>query len=738
MQVIESLLAAAATEGRWSLSEAEVYDVLDALGLETPRRILISLKKITSKIDLSSFAGDKVVLKVSSHKTLHKTESGGVLVCAKTAAASALAEMKSKFKDAEGILIVEFVPHAVFSLGQELMLGGRADAAFGPLLTLGLGGTDAEALTAALKPGFSPAIAAVKLLSPAKGWPKFLDQAWIWRYVSGRVRGGKRLAADADMRRWLEAFSRLLIHFSDGGSSAWTIEEVEVNPLAVSQSKLVALDGVLRFRKSTSMKKDFPSPKAVQSLLNPKTVAVAGVSEKKMNMGRIILNNVLAAGFDKNKLFVLKDGVAEIDGVRCFKSPALFPETVDMFVVAVPSAETPAVLKAAGESGKVRGVVLISGGMGEKAGSEKIQEEVLRAIAAGRRKNPDFAVSGGNSLGIVSVPAKVNTFFIPQAKLSLGAGENPAMARTAFISQSGAFVISALSKMDWLKPAYCVSVGNQMDVTACDYVEQVVEDATVRVILVYLEGLKETDGLKLRRAISRARKLKKTVIVYKAGRTPTGQKAVMGHTASLAGDFVVVRSLLAQAGALLAETFDDFEDLAQLACFSHGRPAGQGRFFFMSNAGFESAGMADAVLPHGPLSAPPPDTRLARHLQDVLARHGLDSIVDAKNPLDVTPMATDAAAIETAAAVLSNPSLDGLIAAMIPLTPTMKTLLEEGLGESFAARLGDLAKKSGKLVVFCVASGSLYEPYVAEARQRGLPVFRSADRAVRALAAFVA
>jgi acyl-CoA synthetase (NDP forming) len=740
MNDIESLLAQAAKEGRWALSEIEVYEVLDKLGLTTPKRFLAALKDIPLpagdlKDLLAGFPGEQVVLKVSSHKTLHKTEAGGVKVCLKAEAAAKLSEMKSKFTEADGILVSEFVPHAIFSLGQELMLGARADKAFGPIMTLGIGGTDAEGLTSALKPGFSPAIAAIKLAAGG-AWQRFLDRAWIWRYVSGNVRGGKRLAEDAAMLRWLDGFQRLLERFSDGGSSPWTIEEVEVNPLAVSDERIVALDGVLRFRKSQAGTRAFPSAKAVWSLLKPATVAVAGVSEKKMNMGRIILNNVMEAGFDKSKLFVLKDYAGEIDGARCYKSPADFPEPVDMFVIAVPSPEVPELLRQSADSGKVRGVSLISGGMGEKEGSEKVKDAVLGVIAEGRRKNPDFAVSGGNSMGIVSVPAKVNTFFIPKKKLAIAAAESAAHARTAFISQSGAFVISMVSKLEWLKPAYCVTVGNQMDVTVCDYVEQVVEDDTVKVILVYLEGLKEEDGLKLAHAVARARSSGKTVIVYKAGRTPTGTKAVMGHTASIAGDFVVMRSILSCAGAMVAEDFDHFEDLAQMACFCHGRSPGQGRLFALSNAGFEAAGMADHILPHGPVSAAVPDAPLAKKLADILKKYKLDSIVDVRNPLDVTPMAPDAPLIEVTAAVLGSPLVDCLVAAGIPLTPAMRTLPEEGLAESFPAKLGELAKASGKPVVCSVACGSLYEPYVAEARKHGLPVFRSADRALRAMAAF--
>ncbi|MDD5627516.1 MAG: acetate--CoA ligase family protein [Elusimicrobia bacterium] len=741
MKEIESLLSRAAQEGRWALSEIEVYEVLDKIGLTTPQCFLAPLQDIPLPAarlqeSLAALPGVQVVLKVSSAKTLHKTEAGGVKVCAKAEAAARLSEMRSKFPNADGILVSEFVPHAVFSLGQELMLGARADKAFGPIMTLGIGGTDAEGLTAALKPGFSPAVAAVKLVSDGGGWQDFLDRAWIWRYVSGQVRGGRRLAEDASLLRWLDGFQRLLARFSDGGTSPWAIEEVEVNPLAVSDERIVALDGVLRFRKARSASRDFPSPKAVWSLLKPATVAVAGVSEKKMNMGRIILNNVVEAGFDKSRLFLLKDYAGEIDGARCFKSPADFPEPVDMFVVAVPSPEVPALLRASAESGKVRGVALISGGMGEKSGSEGVHAEVLDVIAAGRRKNPDFAVSGGNSLGIVSVPAKVNTFFIPKRKLVLGAEENPAHARTAFVSQSGAFVISVVSKMEWLKPAYCVTVGNQMDVTVCDYVEQLVEDETVKVVLVYLEGLKEEDGLKLAHGVARARATGKTVIVYKAGRTPTGTKAVMGHTASIAGDFVVARSVLTAAGALFAENFDHFEEQTQMSCFCHGRPVGQGRLFVLSNAGFETAGTADSILPQGPVTASPTDGALGKTLAGILKKHKLDSIVDVRNPLDVTPMATDAALVEIAAAVLESPLVDGLVAAGIPLTPAMKTLPEEGLADSFPARLGELAKASGKPVVCSVACGSLYDPYVAEARGHGLPVFRSADRALRAMAAF--
>ncbi|MCX5783713.1 MAG: CoA-binding protein, partial [Elusimicrobia bacterium] len=549
------------------------------------------------------------------------------------------------------------------------------------------------------------------------------------------VRGGKRLVDDEQIKKWLSAFASLMNHFS--GEAKFTVLEVEVNPLAVSGGRLVALDGVLRFAPSELVKRVPPTSRGVWSLLKPQSVAVAGVSEKKMNMGRIILNNIIAAGFPREKLAVLKNYSGDIDGAKCYPSAKDFKETVDMFVVAVPSSEAPSVVKDAAQSGKVRGVVLISGGMGEKTGTENVKDDVLKAISEGKKKNADFTLSGGNSLGIVSNPSKVNTLFIPTEKLTPPLGENPNMAKTAFISQSGAFLITVAGKMPFFKPEYCVSVGNQMDATVVDYVSEVAGDPQIRVILAYLEGLKEGDGIRLCSAVKKAVSLGKIVIVYKAGRTLIGQKAVMGHTASIAGDFVVAREVLSECGALVAETFDEFNDLTQMACSYADIKPKNGRTFIISNAGFEAAGMADNITSDGAVSVPSPDEKLNAQIENTLKEFKLDGIVDAKNPIDVTPMASDSAIEKISECALSSGNYDWLVVSPVPLTPVMKTLPSEGLENSLPARLGALGKKYKKPIIFCVAAGDLYAPYRALAQKEGMAVFRSSDRALRALAKFI-
>lgn len=746
MYEIEKLFAAAGAQGRKSLSEPEVYRVFELAGLGAPKHRLYpaaGLDAAAAAADAcAALPGERAVLKLVSSATLHKTEAGGVKIVerAQEALAAALKAMAAKFPEAEGFMAVEFVPHSAFALGEELLLGARADEAFGPLITLGPGGTDAEALTKSLRPGVSPAVIPAHLAFGGDAWKKFLAGSWIWRYTSGRVRGGRELAQDGEVVKWLEGFAHLMKHFRDGGSSDWAIEEFEINPLAVSKGRLVALDGVLRFRPAKKLSpRRKPSPRGVDSLLHTRAAAVVGVSEKKMNMARIILNNILKAGFPKERTYIVKEGSAEIDGVKCFATPAQLPEKVDMYVVAVPSAEVPGVLAAAADSGKVNGVVLISGGMGEKAGSECVADNVVEAISAAREKNPDFALSGGNSLGIVLNDAKINTLFIPEYKMEHPLGANPNMARTAFVSQSGAFVISTISKMPWLKPAYSVTVGNQQDVTVPDYVERLADEDGLKVILVYMEGFKPGDGLTLAKTVAKARAKGKLVVLYKAGRTAVGQKAVMGHTASIAGDYVVTRSIMEEAGALVAETFDEFNDLASLACCFADRAPAHGNTFFLSNAGFEAAGMADGV---GGRLAAEMSPALADELDKVLKEHRLDCIVDAKNPLDITPMGSDAAIGGVLKAALASDEFSGAVVSMIPLTAMMNTLPRGGqypddLESSFLKEAAAAAREARKPLLFVVGAGALYEPYCAYAERLGLPVFRSADRAVRMYARYL-
>ena len=70
-----------------------------------------------------------------------------------------------------------------------------------------------------------------------------------------------------------------------------------------------------------------------------------------------------------------------------------------------------------------------------------------------------------------------------------------------------------------------------------------------------LRALTNPDGLNFARAVRKAVCNGKQVVVYKAGRTAAGAIAALGHTASETGDYQLCKTILTQAGAMLADSF---------------------------------------------------------------------------------------------------------------------------------------------------------------------------------------
>ena len=255
----------------------------------------------------------------------------------------------------------------------------------------------------------------------------------------------------------------------------------------------------------------------------------------------------------------------------------------------------------------------------------------------------------------------------------------------------------------------------------------------------YVEGFQDWDGLAFAHAVRELTSAGKDVVFYKAGRTPAGRSATAGHTASIAGDYNVCAAAAANAGALVADTFKDFEYLLEIAARLHGHRVRGTRIGAISNAGYETVGMADAVEgPYHKVSLPKLDDRCAGDIRRILEGHRLEALVNARNPLDLTPMATDECHEECIRAMLASEQIDAVVASFVPMTPTMKTTPDEIAAEtSMAHRLPAIWADTDKPLVAVIDSGLLYDPLAQAIREAGVPVFRSADSAVRTLGRYL-
>ncbi|MCX7641257.1 MAG: acetate--CoA ligase family protein [Elusimicrobiales bacterium] len=717
------------------LNELEVYDILKNYNINIPEYFYMPYDKIDKEEFIEkalSFSSNKIVVKIVSSKNLHKTDIGGVKVVSKDKNSINKAFDEIVLIECDGVLAVEFLEHSP-ALGEEILVGIKYDNAFGFIMMVGPGGTYTEKLMKSIKKEYVPEF--LSLPCSEKNIVSFVEKSWTFSYTLGKVRGVSAKTTLEEIVKTLKSFINLVIDFE---KKNLIIEEFEVNPFIVSNGKLYAADGVLRFKSNIDEKRVIPTESALDSLTSPKNIAFCGVSEKKYNLGRIILNNTIKAGFPKENMYIIKDGIESVDGIKCYKDLLSIPTNkIDMYIVSVPVENVVSVIREVSDSGKINGIVLITGGIGEKSGTENIQKEIVSLIRKAREKNSDFALNGANCMGIVLNRSNVNTFFIPDYKMKPPIGKNPNMAPSAFVSQSGAFVISTLTKIPHIVCDYTITVGNQHDVTVVDYIDYF-SKKDVKVVLSYIEGFKSLDGKRLIEISKRMKSDGKILVIYKAGRTSIGQKAVMGHTASIAGDYIVFEKLLNESGAIICSSFDEFCDMAFLTTYASLYNFKNNKAFFLSNAGFETTGMGDNISFLDPFID---DETLKEKINQILKKFKLDLIVDFRNPMDLTPMACDEAIAEIIMAIYESGFYSSIFVSMIPLTPAMNTIKSEGspddLEKSFINYISKLIKKRDVFIPLCVASGSKYDPYVDYAIDRGFVVFRSVDRMIKSFEKFI-
>lgn len=740
---VERLLLEVYESGRRQLFEHEVYQIVQLVGaISPPHHLFLGVDDLMSREALERFPGEQVVLKIVSPDVVHKSDVKGVAFCPKQYETvrreidRLISLHRERGARVEGVLVVEFVERGGGGLGEELFVGVRATREFGPVIAAGLGGIDTEYLARAMRPGVAVA-KAVATETTAEELFALFQRTAAYETISGLARGHRRRVSDGELIRCFRAFIALARRFCvDRGEEGPDVAELEVNPFAFRGQRMVPLDGRGRLAPATRRAPARPR-ESIRHLLEPESIAVVGVSGRGQNFGRIILNNVIRCGFDRARMRVVKEGAEEIDGVACVPTIGDLPGVTDLLVVAASAGQLPGIVDACVDSGRVRSAILIPGGVGETEGSGEILRRVRAAVARGREAGGGLVLVGPNCLGVQSRPGRYDTFFVPESKLDMRRG---AAARgVALVSQSGAFIVSRLSRLETLDPALTVSIGNQADLTISDIVRAVGERPDIHTIGVYVEGFADLDGLDMLQTVRELSEAGRVVVFYKAGRTEQGRDAAAGHTASVAGDYDICEAGATAAGALVADTFAEFEQLLELAAALHGKTVRGTRVGAISNAGFETVGIADGVRGARHEVQIPALSESARSaMAAVLERHGLAGLVNARNPLDLTPMAGEAAYEEAAGVMLDAPEIDALMVSAVPLTPALATTPEEiGSRESLADVLGRVCERTEKPVVAVLDAGARYDALAGRVRGQGIPVLRSADQAVRALGRYL-
>jgi acetyltransferase len=430
-------------------------------------------------------------------------------------------------------------------------------------------------------------------------------------------------------------------------------------------------------------------------LFYPRAVALIGsVAEGKI--GYELLRQMLKGGY--RDLYVVNPKAQGALDVPGYNSVGAIGRPVDLAVIVSPAATVAAVLDECGQVGVKAAVVITSGfsEMGNKTGEAEI------AAIAGRH---GIRLVGPNCAGIINTAHRL----CPTME-SL-----PPTGHVGLISQSGALagVLLGWAARDGLGISKFVSYGNRADVNEIHLLEYLADDAETQVVGVYIETV--SDGREFLTAVRRCAAAK-PVIVIKAGRGESGQRATLSHTGSLAGSDAVYAAALRQCGALRVESAEELFDLCR--GFVGVKPVTGHRVAIVTNSGGPGILAADRAEAVG-LDVAEPGPEIRARLAAFLPPHAA-----LKNPIDLTVEGTEREYREALKALLAD--FDAVLA--INIAPPYLDSLPLARGICAAAATSD------KPVVASFLPERVTADAVAYLQAHGVINFPTPERAVAVLA----
>ncbi len=449
----------------------------------------------------------------------------------------------------------------------------------------------------------------------------------------------------------------------------------------------------------------------LDKFFNPQSVAIIGATENPQNITSTIIQNLFEMGF-KGSIVPVNPHHDKVFGLKCYSSLLDIKEKVDLSVIAISSDYVPEILNQHIKVG-IKNTIIISGGFAEIGDKGKAIEEKVKKIC---REN-GIRVIGPNCIGILDNYSNFSTFFLPWSKV-----KRPSKGHLSILSQSGSYSISMLDmlSLEGIGVSKFVSYGNRADVGESDLIEYLTNDKSTNVIGIYMESV--DDGRRFIAASSRCSR-DKHMVVLKVGRQNSGADAARSHTGAIAGKYEVYKAAFKKSGILEVNNLEEFIDACK--ALSMQKPARGNRVLVLTNGGGFGVAVSDMCGAMGLNVAKTPS-----EVKESLSKYFPEYFI-LNNPIDLTGSSGDedfGTALKTA--FVDNDYFDAAI--VIPLMPP-QTMTEDVVGT-----VSQMAEKSGKPVVVCTISG-VYTKRVKELFElKGIPVFPSPGRAVKAMSVLVA
>jgi acyl-CoA synthetase (NDP forming) len=449
---------------------------------------------------------------------------------------------------------------------------------------------------------------------------------------------------------------------------------------------------------------------ALEKFFNPESVAVIGATEDPKNITSMIMKNLIEMKFE-GKLVPVNPHHDEVFGLKCYPSLLEIKEQIDLTVISIPARFVPEVLRQQAACG-IKNAIVVSGGFAESGHEGAVLELEVRKIC----REGGVRLMGPNCIGVLDNYSNFSTTFLSWTRV-----RRPAKGHLSILSQSGSFVTCVLDMLyqEGIGVSKVVNYGNRADVGESEMIEYLADDESTHVIGIYMESV--DDGRRFI-DVSSSCSRSKPIVALKVGRRDLGIEAVKSHTGTIAGKYEIYKAAFRKSGIVEANGFAEFLDACKV--LSMQKPAKGNKVLIITNGGGFGVAASDMCSETGLDVADTPES-VRKILSGKFPGYFILS-----NPIDLTGSSGDEDyGIAMKSALVDNDFFDAAI--IFSLMPP------QGMTEGVVEIVSQRAKESGKPVVICVTSGVYAEKIIAKFEGKGLPVFPTPERCVKAMSVLV-
>lgn len=433
----------------------------------------------------------------------------------------------------------------------------------------------------------------------------------------------------------------------------------------------------------------------------PGKVAVIGVSQRRENLARNIISNMLKHEYT-GEIYPVGPRGGAIYGLKIYKEIEELPDGVELAVILTPAPTVPEIVERCGKKG-IKHIIIESGGFDEFGGQGQVLAARIKRLLA----QYQMRLIGPNGIGVINTENGLCVPFPSMERISPGF--------VSIVSQSGGVGISFIREFNTENIGInkFISLGNKLDVDESDALDYLATDEGTKVICLYLEGIKRG-----RTFFETLKKVNKPLIIFKSNTGNLSAKIAQSHTSALVSDDRVVDTAIRQGGGIRVAEVREMVNLAKI--FKMPLLAGR-RLAIVSRSGGHAVIAADYCQKYGFELPELPKDILERAESRLRAK-----VIKLSNPMDLGDLYDVEAYKMITSDIIKLPNIDGIVFLF-----TYFSLYDPSIPEDMISHIISLVEQYKKPIGFCLLSW--FEEERRFKKKFTFPIFTTTEEVISAL-----